>query len=323
MVGVDDQQVHRVRTDVENPEPHSLARSDIHAADATRTCGPYADPVPEVNLNFPRAWVEFTDPVDADQVFRCDLTWLTSNWTCIFGSGCKGIYADRPDDGCCTLGRALLRQGRREARQEVGQGARPRRLAVLRRREDHREGRGRWTQDARRRRRLHLPEPSRLRRRAPAAPCTSSPSTAASASSPPSRTSAGSCRSDAPTATSNAPTAPSTSRSSSASTSGAGWGPGGHDLDWYCTANTEAHVGTRAGVPQQPGRARRADGRGRLRRAVSGSARTASPAATGRRRTRPRVKAATPAKASRPPDRLPHARHRAGADPLSGTWQPR
>ena len=24
-----------------------------------------------------------------------------------------------------------------------------------------------------------------------------------------------------------------------------GWGPGGHDLDWYCTANTEAHHGTR------------------------------------------------------------------------------
>ena len=55
-------------------------------------------------LDFPRAWVEFTDPVDAEQVFRCDLTWLTSSWTCIFGSGCKGIYADRPNDGCCTLG---------------------------------------------------------------------------------------------------------------------------------------------------------------------------------------------------------------------------
>jgi len=55
-------------------------------------------------LDFPRAWVEFTDPVDADQVFRCDLTWLTSSWTCIYGSGCKGIYAGRPDDGCCTLG---------------------------------------------------------------------------------------------------------------------------------------------------------------------------------------------------------------------------
>ncbi len=22
-----------------------------------------------------------------------------------------------------------------------------------------------------------------------------------------------------------------------------GWGPGGHDLDWYCSGNTEAHVG--------------------------------------------------------------------------------
>jgi hypothetical protein len=23
----------------------------------------------------------------------------------------------------------------------------------------------------------------------------------------------------------------------------AGWGPGGHDLDWYCSSNTDAHVG--------------------------------------------------------------------------------
>ena len=28
-----------------------------------------------------------------------------------------------------------------------------------------------------------------------------------------------------------------------------GWGPGGHDLDWYCTSNTEAHHGRRAGLP--------------------------------------------------------------------------
>jgi hypothetical protein len=61
--------------------------------------------VPEVPLDFPRAWVEFPDPGDADQVFRCDLTWLTSSWTCIFGNGCKGIYADQPEGvGCCTLG---------------------------------------------------------------------------------------------------------------------------------------------------------------------------------------------------------------------------
>ncbi len=60
--------------------------------------------VPEVSLDFPRSWVEFDDPGHQTQRFRCDLTWLVSRWSCIFGSGCKGIYADRPYDGCCTLG---------------------------------------------------------------------------------------------------------------------------------------------------------------------------------------------------------------------------
>lgn len=44
----------------------------------------------EKGLDFARAWVEFPDPADEEQVFRCDLTWLTSRWTCIFGSGCQG-----------------------------------------------------------------------------------------------------------------------------------------------------------------------------------------------------------------------------------------
>jgi hypothetical protein len=48
--------------------------------------------------------VEFLDPADPGQLFRCDLTWLTSSWTCIFGSGCAGVIEGRPDDGCCTLG---------------------------------------------------------------------------------------------------------------------------------------------------------------------------------------------------------------------------
>jgi hypothetical protein len=61
--------------------------------------------VPEVPLDFSRAWVEFVDPADAEQVIRADLTWLTSRWSCLYGSGrCPGIYAERPDDGCCTLG---------------------------------------------------------------------------------------------------------------------------------------------------------------------------------------------------------------------------
>ncbi len=60
--------------------------------------------MPEVDAVFPRAWIEFQDPADAEQVFRCDLTWLTSSWTCIFGNGCPGIYSSAPEVGCCTLG---------------------------------------------------------------------------------------------------------------------------------------------------------------------------------------------------------------------------
>ncbi len=60
--------------------------------------------MPEVLLPFPRAFVEFVDPEDPDQTFRCDLTWLTSRWACIFGQGCPGIYSHRPHDGCCSLG---------------------------------------------------------------------------------------------------------------------------------------------------------------------------------------------------------------------------
>jgi hypothetical protein len=61
-------------------------------------------PLPEVSLDFARDWVEFVDPADPEQVFRCDLTWLTSRWSCIFGNGCHGIVPGRASDGCCSHG---------------------------------------------------------------------------------------------------------------------------------------------------------------------------------------------------------------------------
>lgn len=60
--------------------------------------------MPEVDLGFPRAFVELVNPDDASEVFRCDLTWLTSRWTCVFVSGCRGIDASAPHAGCCVLG---------------------------------------------------------------------------------------------------------------------------------------------------------------------------------------------------------------------------
>lgn len=58
----------------------------------------------EVPLDFPREWIEFADPADADHLIRADLTWLLSRWTCIFGRGCHGIIKGRAADGCCSHG---------------------------------------------------------------------------------------------------------------------------------------------------------------------------------------------------------------------------
>ncbi len=60
--------------------------------------------MPEIANDFSRAWLEFEDPEFEETIYRCDITWLTSNWQCIFGNGCKGIEKDKPDYGCCVHG---------------------------------------------------------------------------------------------------------------------------------------------------------------------------------------------------------------------------
>ncbi len=58
----------------------------------------------EVALDFPREWVEFADPADAQHLIRADLTWLLSRWTCVFGKACHGIIRGRAGEGCCSHG---------------------------------------------------------------------------------------------------------------------------------------------------------------------------------------------------------------------------
>lgn len=58
----------------------------------------------EVDLDFPREWVEFLDPADPEHLIRADLTWLLSRWMCVFGKTCHGIIAGRAADGCCSHG---------------------------------------------------------------------------------------------------------------------------------------------------------------------------------------------------------------------------
>jgi len=61
-------------------------------------------PAPETSLDFAREWFTFTDPDDPAHEFKADLTWLLSAWTCVYGNGCHGIIKERPDDGCCSHG---------------------------------------------------------------------------------------------------------------------------------------------------------------------------------------------------------------------------
>jgi len=51
-------------------------------------------------------YVSFSDP-NSDQTWMIDATYLKSNWTCIYGSGCKGVLDDdatKLQHGCCSYG---------------------------------------------------------------------------------------------------------------------------------------------------------------------------------------------------------------------------
>ena len=62
----------------------------------------------EVELYFAREWLEFYDPANGEHLIAADLTWLLSHWTCVYGTpACQGTVAGRPDYGCCSHGAFL------------------------------------------------------------------------------------------------------------------------------------------------------------------------------------------------------------------------
>lgn len=51
-------------------------------------------------------WVSFEDP-NEERTWVFDVTFLTSPWTCIYGSGCQGVLtgpAPELEQGCCSYG---------------------------------------------------------------------------------------------------------------------------------------------------------------------------------------------------------------------------
>ncbi|MFL6135761.1 MAG: hypothetical protein ACJ72A_23355 [Nocardioidaceae bacterium] len=203
--------------------------------------------MPEIDLVFPRAFVEFVDPEDSAQVFKCDLTWLTSRWMCIFGQGCRGIYEGRPNDGCCTLG-AHFSDGDDEKR--------VRRFVKLLDREQWQffdagtRTRNAWVDtddEGDRKTAVHegacifLNRPGfaggegcalhALALRIERHPLETKPDVCWQL---PIRRSFREVDSPDGTQYTEVTIGEYDRR---------GWGPGGHDLDWYCSGNTEAHVG--------------------------------------------------------------------------------
>ncbi|MRJ76029.1 hypothetical protein GEV29_05730 [Aeromicrobium sp. SMF47] len=201
--------------------------------------------MPEVELGFPRTYVEFANPDDPTEVFRCDLTWLTSRWTCIFGQGCPGIYDTSPDAGCCTLGAHFADDEDAERTRAIMVQLTPEQW------ENHDEGhRSGWTE---------RDDDGELKTRAFRGACIFHNSRsfpggygcalhgfALSNDLKPHTTKPDVCwqlplrrqfrdvdRGDGTTYT----------ETEIGEYTRAGWGPGGADLDWYCSSNTEAHVG--------------------------------------------------------------------------------
>ena len=205
-------------------------------------------------MGFPRAFVEFGDPADPDQVFRCDLTWLTSRWTCIFGRGCQGIYADRPDDGCCTLGAHFADD---EDEQRVGRAVSQLTAASW---QFERQGRtGGW---------VELESPEHAAEGELSGRKTRTVDGACVFLNRPGFAGGEGCALHVLAEQQGRPfleTKPDvcwqlplrrqfrTVRRTDETTytevsigeyGRDGWGPGGHDLDWYCSSNTEAHRGS-------------------------------------------------------------------------------
>ena len=193
--------------------------------------------------------MEFTDPGDPEHRIRADLTWLTSAWTCIYGRGCAGVVEGRPDDGCCSHGAFFA---------DEDDLARVTANVALLTDED-------WQLAAAAARR----GPSRTPRTTPSracGPCGRAPWTAPASSSTGPATPAAGCalhgmalRTGVHPLTTKPdvcwqlpvrreqehverPDGTTVLVTTIGEFDRRGWGPGGHDLHWWCTGSPGAHV---------------------------------------------------------------------------------
>src|SRR5947209_18323195 len=59
-----------------------------------------------VALENAHEWISFNDP-DEERTWVFDVTFMLSNWTCIYRAGCQGVLteaAPEMEEGCCSYG---------------------------------------------------------------------------------------------------------------------------------------------------------------------------------------------------------------------------
>ena len=206
--------------------------------------------MPEAPLDLARTWVEFTDPDNPRQRFRCDLTWLTSRWTCVYGTACRGLYADRPDDGCCTLGAHFTEKADYERVRDAAATLGPdewqfRDVAYA----GGSMSRGNWTQREETARKTKVVDGACIFLNRPGFPagagCALHQRAVLDGVKPhevkpevcwqlPIRRSY---------RTVELPDGTDYLEITITEFDRRGWGPGGHDLDWYCSGSPDAHIG--------------------------------------------------------------------------------
>ena len=113
-------------------------------------------------------WVSI-DVRDEDRTWLFDLTFLTSNWTCIFGDGCQGVLTEPAPElvqGCCSYGAHFTDKDDRKQSRAVAERLDDDEWQFKKKAEKrggpiYKNDDGECGHPARRRG-LHLPEPARL-----------------------------------------------------------------------------------------------------------------------------------------------------------------
>lgn len=207
---------------------------------------PYAAAVTELKQDFARQFVEFEDPTNPHQVYRCDLTWLTSNWNCIWGRGCGGIQKGYPQYGCCANGAHFSDKDDEQRVAKYVDKLTPETW------EHYKAGHRRWTEkdeDGARKTRIHNDGCIFLNSDGfPGGSGCALHHEAARRGVSIAKTKPDVCwqlpiRRDYEWI--ELPDGVQKLRITIEEYQRSGWGPGGHDLHWYCSSNTDAHTGAK------------------------------------------------------------------------------